>query len=71
MAHERTGRLSASPPLFENRFLDFFSRIHPSIPAIVFLPVIAWMVWLGADGGYGALQIVALAGVGLLLWTLT
>ena len=29
MAHERTARLSASPPLFESRFLDFFSRIHP------------------------------------------
>ncbi len=36
MAPERTARLSASPPLFSNRFLDFFSRIHPSVPALVF-----------------------------------
>ena len=71
MAQERTARLSASPPLFQSRFLDYFSRIHPSVPAIVFVPVIAATVWLGADGGYGALQIIALAGLGIVLWTLT
>ena len=32
MATDRTARLSASPPLFESRFLDFFSRIHPVGP---------------------------------------
>ena len=55
MAQERTAELNASPPLFENRFLDFFSRIHPSVPAIIFVPVVAAGIWLGADGGYGAL----------------
>ena len=71
MPQERTSRLSASPPLFQSRFLDYFSRIHPSVPAIVFVPVIGIMVWLGADGGYNALQIIALAALGILLWTLT
>jgi dihydroceramide fatty acyl 2-hydroxylase len=71
MAHERTERLSASPPLFESRFLDFFSRIHPAVPAIIFVPVIAAGVWLGADGGYGAGSLVLLFAAGLFLWTLT
>jgi len=71
MPQERTARLSASPPLFQSRFLDYFSRIHPSVPAIVFVPVVGVMAWLGADGGYGALQIGALAALGVLLWTLT
>jgi dihydroceramide fatty acyl 2-hydroxylase len=71
MAHERTARLSASPPLFHNRFLDFFSRIHPAVPALIFGPVIAAMVWLAADRGYGAGEIVGLVLAGLLLWTLT
>jgi sterol desaturase/sphingolipid hydroxylase (fatty acid hydroxylase superfamily) len=71
MAHERTERLSASPPLFESRFLDFFSRIHPAVPAIIFVPVIVAGVWLGADGGYGAGSLVLLFAAGLFLWTLT
>ncbi len=70
MAQERTARLSASPPLFENRFLDFFSRIHPAVPALVFVPVIALLVWLGADDGQGALEIVLLLAGGVALWTL-
>jgi hypothetical protein len=41
MAEQRTARLGASPPLFENRLLDYFSRIHPSVPAIIFVPVVA------------------------------
>ena len=69
MAQETTNRLSASPPLFGSRFLDFFS-LHPAVPAVVFVPVIAVMVWLGLDGGYGV-QIALLVAGGLLLWTLT
>lgn len=71
MAQQRTERLSASPPLFENRFLDFFSRVHPSIPAIIFIPVIAVCVWAGVDRGYGALASIGLIAAGLLVWTLT
>lgn len=71
MAQQRTARLSASPPLFENRFLDFFSRVHPSIPAIIFVPVVVAGIVLGADRGYGALETVGLLALGLLIWTLT
>jgi len=71
MAHERTARLSASPRLFQNRLLDLFSRIHPSVPAIVFLPVTVAGVWLGVDRGYGAVQILLLVALGLFIWTLT
>jgi sterol desaturase/sphingolipid hydroxylase (fatty acid hydroxylase superfamily) len=71
MSQERTARLSASPPLFENRFLDFFSRVHPSIPAIVFVPVVVIGIALGIDRGYGALESIGLIALGLLIWTLT
>lgn len=71
MQQPRTEELSASPPLFENGLMDFFSRVHPSIPAIIFVPVIVAALWLGADGGYGAgkLALLTVAGVGI--WTLT
>ena len=71
MAQQPTARLSASPPLFESRFLDFFSRIHPAIPAIVFVPVVV--------GGSGSRSTAASGpglrrfwcSAGLAIWTLT
>jgi dihydroceramide fatty acyl 2-hydroxylase len=71
MAHERTARLSASPPLFKSRFLDFFSRVHPAVPAVIFGPVICGLVVLGARDGQGALELVGLTVAGLLIWTLS
>jgi dihydroceramide fatty acyl 2-hydroxylase len=71
MAQERTARLSASPPLFKSRFIDFFSRIHPSVPALIYVPVIAALVVFGARDGLGALEIVLLVAAGFALWTLS
>ena len=70
-AHNRTDKLSASPQLFESDFLNFFSRVHPAIPAIVFVPVIVAMEWLGADRGYAAWQLLLLSLGGVGIWTLT
>jgi sterol desaturase/sphingolipid hydroxylase (fatty acid hydroxylase superfamily) len=70
-AHNRTGKLAASPRLFENGFLDFFSRVHPAIPAIVFVPVVVAVEWLGTDGGYAFLQLALLTLGGVGIWTLT
>jgi dihydroceramide fatty acyl 2-hydroxylase len=70
MASERSARLSASPPLFKSRFLDFFSRIHPVVPALIYAPIIAGLIVLGARDGQGAIEIVALVVGGLALWTL-
>jgi dihydroceramide fatty acyl 2-hydroxylase len=69
MPHERTARLSASPPLFKSRFIDFFSRIHPVVPALIYLPVTAALLTLGARDGQSALTLVLLALAGLALWT--
>ena len=71
MAEERTTRLAASPPLFESRFLDFFSRIHPIVPAGVFVPVIAVCVWLGVERGLGGVETALLVLGGLVIWTPT
>ncbi len=71
MSTERSARLSASPPLFTSRFLDFFSRIHPVVPALIYIPVISGLVVVGARDGQGALTIVALMAAGLFIWTLS
>jgi dihydroceramide fatty acyl 2-hydroxylase len=71
MAQEHTARLSASPPLFKSRLIDFFSRIHPSVPALIYVPVIAALVVFAARDGLGALEIVLLVAAGFALWTLS
>jgi dihydroceramide fatty acyl 2-hydroxylase len=71
MAQERTRELAASPELFESSFLNFFSRVHPTIPAIIFVPVVVATEWLGADRGLGALELVLLTLGGIGIWTLT
>ena len=71
MSQERTARLSASPPLFKSRFLDFFSRIHPVVPALIYIPVITVLIVLGARDGQGAGTLVLLTLAGLFIWTLS
>jgi len=34
-----------SVSLFNNRFLDIFSRVHWVVPVLIFLPTICWFVW--------------------------
>ncbi|MGI9557621.1 MAG: sterol desaturase family protein [Solirubrobacterales bacterium] len=71
MQKERTEQLAASPKLFENNFLDFFSRVHPAVPAIIFVPVIIAAVWFGIDRGLAAWNSALLFLAGLFIWTLT
>jgi dihydroceramide fatty acyl 2-hydroxylase len=71
MAHERTDQLAASPQLFKSDFLNFFSRVHPMIPALIFVPVVVVTEWLGGDHGLAAWKLVLFTVAGLAIWTLT
>ena len=71
MAHERTAQLSASPPMFQSRFLDFFTRVHPAVPAIVYLPVVAACIWFGIDRGLATGTTILLTIGGIVIWTPT
>jgi 4-hydroxysphinganine ceramide fatty acyl 2-hydroxylase len=56
---------------FENDFIERFSHVHPVTPVVVFLPVIAGMLYLAL--GRRGLSIGATAGLfalGLVIWTL-
>ena len=68
---ERTSQLSASPDLFDNSFLNFFSRVHPAVPAVIFIPIIGVMYYLAIDAGSSALAIAGLSVTGLVIWTLS
>jgi dihydroceramide fatty acyl 2-hydroxylase len=68
-AARRTDVLRASPPMFESRVLDAFSRVHPSVPILIFMPVIvglaAWELSF-----VSALEALGLFALGYALWTL-
>jgi dihydroceramide fatty acyl 2-hydroxylase len=66
----RTEYLKASPPMFRSPLLDRFTRVHPAVPVVLYLPVIVALLALGI-GRVGALNAVALALGGYAVWTLT
>nr|MBA3584037.1 fatty acid hydroxylase [Gemmatimonadota bacterium] len=65
-----TEALKASPRMFDSRFLDFFSRVHPIVPALIFVPAILGS-FLTAVGRMPDEKAIAWALAGYLLWTLT
>src|ERR671921_1623048 len=66
----RTEYLKASPPMFESGLLDRFTRVHPAVPVLIYLPVIAVLFRAGA-GRLGLLTAIGLALGGYAVWTLT
>jgi sterol desaturase/sphingolipid hydroxylase (fatty acid hydroxylase superfamily) len=55
--------------MFDSRVLDALSRVHPAVPALIFIPaIVALMAW--ALSQLGVLAAVALAVAGYALWTL-
>src|SRR6187455_3137663 len=66
----RSEYLKASPPMFESGLLDRFTRVHPAVPVLIYLPVIAVLFLTGA-GRLGLLTAVGLVLGGYAAWTLT
>jgi dihydroceramide fatty acyl 2-hydroxylase len=65
----RTDVLRASPRMFDSRLLDSLSRVHPTVPLIIFIPVIvALTAWCLAYVSLPGMLGLAVAGYGL--WTL-
>src|ERR1700689_5002566 len=65
----RTDVLRASPPMFESRVLDAFTRVHPVIPVAIFVPaIVALAAWDLSQVGVPAA--IGLAVGGYALWTL-
>src|SRR3954452_5727899 len=66
----RTDQLRASPPMFENRWLDRLSRVHPATPLVIYVPVIALLL-VAAAARMSAPAILGALVAGYLVWTLT
>jgi dihydroceramide fatty acyl 2-hydroxylase len=66
----RTELLKASPPMFKTPWLDRFTRVHPVVPVLIYLPVIAVLLVLGVERA-GFWNTLGLVLGGYAVWTLT
>ena len=57
--------------MFDNNILEFFSRVHPSVPVILYLPVVTYFLYISAVNH--SLQFVTIFGLfllGIFAWSL-
>ena len=58
--------------MFKSDFMESLSRVHPSVPLIIFVPVILYMLYLSIfEFKIGVLSIIGLIVFGLFIWTVT
>ena len=53
--------------MFKSDFLEFFSRVHPVVPALLWVPVVVWMIWT-ASGLVSPLAVAAASVTGFAFW---
>jgi sterol desaturase/sphingolipid hydroxylase (fatty acid hydroxylase superfamily) len=70
MAERRTEVLAASPRMFDSPVLDKLSRVHHSVPVILFLPAIVFLA-VRASADMPVSHAVLWISGGYVFWTLT
>jgi sterol desaturase/sphingolipid hydroxylase (fatty acid hydroxylase superfamily) len=58
-----------SPPMFESKLVDTFSRTHWSVVPILFVPASLITAWFGLRAGVTLGATVGFAALGFLFWT--
>src|ERR1700745_3399067 len=60
-----------SVPMFESRFMEFFSHVHPATPLVLYLPVVTYFLYQAlGPAGFSILFVPGLFPFCILLWTL-
>jgi 4-hydroxysphinganine ceramide fatty acyl 2-hydroxylase len=60
-----------STRMFESNILEFFSHVHPSVPAIIYFPVIAYLGYETLTRGIRIVYALPLLVFGLFVWSFT
>src|ERR1041385_4722802 len=56
---------------FDTDFMEFFFRVHPATPLVLYLPVVGFMLYVALwRQGFPAFVVVGFFVLGVLLWTL-
>jgi dihydroceramide fatty acyl 2-hydroxylase len=69
MIMQRSDLLKASPPMFESRLLDRFTRVHPAVPVLIYAPVVMLFAVLAIVRD-GLVDAIVLGLAGYAIWTL-
>jgi dihydroceramide fatty acyl 2-hydroxylase len=66
---QRSELLKASPPMFQSRLIDRFTRVHPVVPVLIYAPAIAVLTVTAVerDGGWDTFALLL---GGYAVWTL-
>lgn len=59
-----------SKRMFDSDLFEFFSRIHPWQPPVIFTPLIGYTCWRSFDVGVSVLSFAGLFFGGVVIWTL-
>jgi 4-hydroxysphinganine ceramide fatty acyl 2-hydroxylase len=71
MAQLYVSKKDESVRMFKSSFMEFFSHIHPATPLVLYLPAIAYMLYVALwRTQLSILLVAALFLAGMLLWTL-
>jgi sterol desaturase/sphingolipid hydroxylase (fatty acid hydroxylase superfamily) len=57
--------------MFESDFLEFFTKVHWTVPLYFFIPIIGYFVFRGINFDLSVLHIVGYYLFGIFIWTLT
>jgi len=71
MEHLYVSKKNETVRMFKSDFMEFFSHVHPVTPLVLYLPAIAFMLYLAIwQRQLSILFVVALFFLGVLIWTL-
>src|SRR5213076_474344 len=57
--------------MFESDFMEFFSRVHPATPLVLYMPLVGYMLYVSLwQRKFSILAVAGLFLLGVLLWTL-
>jgi len=55
--------------MFENPLLERLSHVHPATPFVIYIPVVATLLYFAVASGVAALELTAAFVVGVVFWT--
>jgi sterol desaturase/sphingolipid hydroxylase (fatty acid hydroxylase superfamily) len=74
MASDSRSNTSASASftrLFKNPVLEAFTHVHPSVPFILWIPILAYLMFINQRSGIPVVLTLGMVAFGLFFWTLT
>ncbi len=71
MAKKYISNKDESVPLFESKLLDMFTYVHPSVPVILYVPLVSYFLYQAFTvAALSVAAIIPLFLLGVLVWTL-